>query len=353
MQTQSETSARGISRKDLHVYDTFYMLDHFFGRSLTNRLFGKIRQRYRELFLARIRQQQGKSQPIQRRENLSPQQFYEEHFKPGVPVVLAGAAKPWPAVKQWNFDYLAQVAGQDAVTLLPKDRTTDGFKGTREEESLEHTHFENFVADVKKGEGKYLRFSTLVEDHPKLMEDLDLAALEPYFGRFFIGKRIHGFLGNKLSRTRLHCDFPPNLFIQVKGRKHWVLFDPAYRTVIDPLLERSSLSFTTNLEVRSPNEANDSLSKHIDRYETTLEPGDILFNPAYMWHDVYNLDDNIGISIRWLTLGVHWRASWVQQALNLFATNPPIWRAGLSKRDINKDLLDSKNTAKQDANYIG
>lgn len=342
-----------LSKLDLIVYDTFYLLDHFLSRRLVNFFFGKIRSQQRTKFLNKIRRHHGTVKPVDRQENLTPEEFYTEYFTKGIPVVLAGAAREWQCVRQWDFDYLSRIVGTDPVTLLPKERTTDGFDGTRDDESVEHTDFENFINGIKKGTGKYLRFSTMVEDHEQLSKQMDIAKLKQYLGPLVIGHRIHSFIGSAHSRTRLHCDFPPNLFMQVKGRKHWTLFPPEYRAVIDPLLERSSLSFTTNLEVRQPREAKDAISKHIDRFETTLEPGDILFNPAYMWHDVYNLDDSIGVSVRWLSLGVHWRAAWVPQVLNAFATNPPVWRAGLSKRDINKNLLDSKNNAKKDSNYIG
>ena len=342
-----------LSKLDLVIYDTFYLLDHFFSRRVVNFFFGRVRKKQRKAFLTKIRSHKGRVISIDRRKDLSPDEFYEQYFKRGMPVVLAGAAKDWQCVKEWDFDYLSKIVGADSVMLLPKERTTDGFDGTRDEEAVEHTDFKNFIQGLKQGTGKYLRFSTMIEDHQQLADQVDMDKLKQYFGPKVIGHRIHSFIGSACSRTRLHCDFPPNLFTQVKGRKHWTLFSPEYRAVIDPLLERSSLSFTTNLEVREPREAQDSISKHIDRFETTLEPGDVLFNPAYMWHDVYNLDDSIGISVRWLSLGVHWRAAWIPQLLNTFATNPPIWHAGLSKRDINKNLLDSKNNAKKDSTYIG
>lgn len=342
-----------LSRLDLIIYDTFYLLDHFLSRKVVNFILGGIRQRQRSKFLEKVRDYRGKVIPVERRKDLSPDEFYRHYFKRGIPVVLESAAKDWQCVKQWDFEYLSKQVGSDPVMLLPKERTTDGFEGTRNDESVEHTDFKSFIDGLKQGTGKYLRFSTIVEDHKQLSDQMDMKVLKRYFGPLVFGHRIHSFIGSQFSRTRLHCDFPPNLFTQIKGRKHWVLFPPESRVVIDPLLERSSLSFTTNLEVRAPREATDSISKHIDRYETTLEPGDILFNPAYMWHDVYNLDDSIGVSVRWLSLGVHWRAAWVPQLLNTFATNPPIWRAGLSKRDINKNLLDSKNNAKKDSTYIG
>lgn len=347
------TSARGVRFAELAKYDAFYTLDHFLGRGLVNRFLGRPRQRIREAFLAGLRGQQGRVLSVDRCDELSVEAFEAEYLVPGRPVVFAGAAASWPCMAKWNLDYLRDHCRTYPVTLLPKQRTTDGFRGTRSEEQIEKTTFEQFARDLENGSGKYLRFSTMVEDRPELAADLDFHWLGERLGPRPIGRRIYTFIGSQGSRTRLHCDYPPNLFVQVQGRKHWVLYHPDYRAVIDPLLERSAASYTTNLEVREPAVAPDCISRHIDRYEVVLEPGDVLFNPAYFWHDVVNLTDTIGVSVRWLSPGIIRRAPWIPQLLDLFSTSPPVWRVGLTKRDLNSDLLDTKNRAKANPTYVG
>src|SRR5690242_1995496 len=46
------------------------------------------------------------SLPIDRRERLSRREFTEEYLRPRRPVVIADAAKDWPALRLWNHDYL-------------------------------------------------------------------------------------------------------------------------------------------------------------------------------------------------------------------------------------------------------
>lgn len=237
--------------------------------------------------------------------------------------------------------------------VLPGARTKNGFEGTREDEETELKSFGQLIAEMKGDDAQYIRFSTIIEDRPELLEDLRLSWIEERFGPLPIGRRVYAFIGPKDSRTRLHADFPPNLFTQILGEKHWILYPPQSRAVIDPLLERSALSYTTNLQVRPPLETADSISHHMDGYETELRPGDVLFNPAYMWHDVLNITDSIGASVRWLSPGIHYRSSWVMQTLDLFSINPPVWRGGLTKRDINDNILEAKTKAKSDPNYIG
>ncbi len=343
-----------IRARDLLHYDLFYVLDHFLGRRLVNALFGGLRARRREAFLARVRGHAGSRRTVDRVRDLAPDEFVRRYLRTGTPVVFAGAASDWPCVRKWSLPYFEGSHGAQPIVVLPKARTTSGFTGTREEETTRETTFAEVIGEMREGEAPYIRFSTIVEDQTQLKADLSLPWIEARLGPMPFGYRIYAFIGAAGSRTRLHCDFPPNLFVQVHGRKHWLLFPPESRAVIDPLLERSALSFTCNFEVREPFVEADGLCHHLDAYECELEPGDVLFNPAYMWHDVLNRSDSVGVSVRWLSPGVHFRASWVMQLLNLFAVNPPLWRAGLTKRDINKNLLESKNAAKaRDAAYRG
>ena len=353
-QLRGERVLPAATRGDLFAYDTYYVLDHFLGRKLVNSVAGAARRRARDRFLERLRKHTGVVRPIPRRRDLEPAVFVREHLATGVPVIFEGAAQGWPCTRDWTHDFFrTHYAGERAV-VLPSHRTRPGFQGTREPEAVTVTTYGDVIGAMADGpDAGYIRFGTIIEDCPELIEAIDLDWITSRFGALPFGHRIYLFLGARGSRTRLHCDFPPNLFVQAEGRKHWKLYDPRYRVAIDPLLERSSLSFTCNVECREPWMTDDSVAPHLDSYEGTLEPGDVLFNPAYMWHDVDNLSDSIGISVRWLSPAIHRRASWVMQLLNLFATNPPLWRAGLTSRDVNEDLLSTKNKAKRSDDYVG
>lgn len=343
-----------VTRRELLSYDAFYVLDHFLGRRVVDALLGDVRRRRREAFLARLEGRRGVRRSVDRVRDLSPAEFVRRYLRTGTPVVFAGAARDWPCVERWSLKFFAERHGGQPIVVLPTARTTSGFAGTRDDETSRTTTFAEVIGGMTQGDAPYIRFSTVVEDHDDLRADLSMPWIEARLGPLPLGYRIHTFIGAAGSRTRLHSDFPPNLFVQVHGRKHWLLYPPAARAVIDPLLERSALSFTCNFEVRAPDVDDDALCHHLDGFECELEPGDVLFNPAYMWHDVLNRADSIGVSVRWLSPGIHLRASWVMQLLNLFAVNPPVWRAGLQKRDFNAELLASKNAAKaRDPHYRG
>lgn len=342
-----------MRRSELWAYDALYVLQHFFGRRAVDFVLGGVRRRARERLHARLRRGRGQVLPIERVEELSAEAFKRDYLKRRRPVILAGAARGWASCEAWDLDFFRERYGQTGAVVLPEARTTSGFKGTREAEEVREDDFGTLIAEMGDRGGPYIRFSTVVEDRAELAEQLDLGWVRRRFGRLPFGHRAYTFIGGAGSRTRLHCDMPPNLFVQLHGRKHWILYPTECRAVIDPLLERSALSYTTNLEVREPFVAEDCITHHLDRYEGVLEPGDVLFNPAYFWHDVVNLTDTVAVSYRWLTPGIVWRAPWVLQMLDLFSVNPPVWRAGLTKRDINANVLEAKTAAKRDPDYIG
>ncbi len=342
-----------IRRQEVWRYDAVYAFAHFFGKRAAEWLFGKRKRRARDELFARLRERPAVVTPIERVRDLSAADFFERYLEPSVPVILEGAAGKWPCRDNWSLEFFGETYGDTGAVVLPEARTTTGFSGTREEESVRAADFATFIGEMGERKGPYIRFSTIIEDRPELAEQLDMDWTRRRFGRLPIGHRIYTFLGGPSSRTRLHCDMPPNLFVQVDGRKHWILYPPEYRVVIDPLLERSALSYTTNLDVREPFVAGDCISHHLDRYEGELEPGDVLFNPAYFWHDVLNLSETVAVSFRWVSPGIHFRAPWVPQLLDLFSTNPPVWRAGLTNRDINQNVLEAKIAAKKDPDYVG
>ena len=58
-----------------------------------------------------------------------------------------------------------------------------------------------------------------------------------------------------------------------------------------------------------------------------LEPGDILYNPPFYWHQVRSLDLNIGIGFRWYSIPSMLKSSITQTILTLTASNPSVRQA--------------------------
>jgi len=117
-----------------------------------------------------------------------------------------------------------------------------------------------------------------------------------------------------------------NLFIQAWGQKKWLLY-PAYcRSAIDAPAARHSYYFS-DVNPYDVDHKRYPLFKHLDALEVLLEPGDIFWNPAFMWHCVSNPTASIGIGYRFNDLRSAYRASATLTFLRFFATRPTIFRS--------------------------
>jgi len=106
--------------------------------------------------------------------------------------------------------------------------------------------------------------------------------------------------------TDLHTDSGPTLFAMLRGRKLWRLFDVKYSHLLrQDWFATYARSFAHHLPHFNS----------IPRYEIILNQGDVLFFPAWTWHEVYvdhNAGLDLGVSIkmtREITLWAHLQQS--------------------------------------------
>jgi len=83
------------------------------------------------------------------------------------------------------------------------------------------------------------------------------------------------------------------LGIQVSGIKRWEFIDPIYSAYLSPLKGGFFNMWTGNLKMKE-------VQKHIPRRTVTLYPGDMVYNPDWMWHKITNYGGGltIGVPIR-------------------------------------------------------
>ena len=133
-----------------------------------------------------------------------------------------------------------------------------------------------------------------------------LHELSSTFGKFKHSQLFVGTHATSNARSTLHFDQMDNLFLQIAGRKRFVIYEPTEAgnlyawPVHHPLDRRAQVDLRNEDDARFPR-----LAKAIKR-EVILEPGDLLFLPAYWWHEVTTLPvqpNEITVSINfWYTL---------------------------------------------------
>ncbi len=264
----------------------------------------------------------GSVRPVATERDLSLSEFRDKYQSKNIPVVLKGAASNWECVRKWDLDFLKKSYGDDAVSVLyPK-----GLSLTDDNQDLEESTLGEFIESIQNGGKKYLRFHPFLMEHPELLEDLDLNWIRKIQTRGVLRPEYQIFVGPQGSHTPVHCAMPCNLFVQVHGTKRWMLFEPNDFPLLKPNL--SGLSYyETDVDPLNVDTEEYPLFPYAHAQEVILEPGDIFWNPPYMWHCVTNDTPTIGIGYRfnnpWLAL----KASPTLLGLRFAARHPNVFQS--------------------------
>ena len=318
-------------------YNFFQILDHFISRPVTIKLFGKIRYR---VFLSLVKslKKTGESKvfEVERRTDLSLEEFKNHYVKKGIPVIFDGLAKDWKCVQEWSPEYFKEKYGKDEVPLIDSVEFDKG---------VEYISLAELIDEIDKGNNKlYFRFYNLLFRYPKHLKDFDLSWLRKHRHKKTYFESFQVFIGGKNSTTGIHNAHISNLFVQAYGEKEWYLYPNHLIPFIDPLPTLNGIY--RNAAARSKGVAFNPFDpdyegypyfKYLDCYHLTLQPGDVFYNPPYMWHTVKNNTKSIGVGFRWVNFFHSFKASPVYYMLDLMAYRPNYFK---SIRMVQKNAND-------------
>ncbi len=325
---------RNIKASQRLEYGFYQFMDHFFGRDRVFKVLGKRRRRFYQNLTKTLKASgEGKIIPMERRSDLTKEEFLNYYVKKGIPVIFDGAAKDWDCVKKWSLDYFKELHGDDEALMATQENM----------KNYEASTLREVIENIQAGGGKYFRFYPLLDKHPEHIKDVDYKWLHDKINKFSFFDCFQVFIGGKGGGSFLHNANPPNLFIQVWGEKNWILYPQYYTMVIDPNPVR-------NIYRNAPNRKNGlpfdpfapdysppyELYKYIDGYSADLKPGDILWNPPHYWHAIKNPTDAIGMGYRWAAPLYALKLTPFYMFLDMCAFHPPIWKYyKLLKKDSN------------------
>ena len=226
--------------------------------------------------------------------------FYKEYVLKGRPVVIRGGASASAACKTWNIPFFRRHYGDAEVQILDPEGESE-YRGPIRE----------VLDSVGTTRRLYIYGATnLMRDHKELVEDMGVLTFRDYMTR-----RPGGYAGSQLflgvherSGSGWHCATGSNLFFMVQGQKRWTFASADYTWLLYPLVNQTCQTLISPLCLLMGRRYDiDYIRKHFPlfefcpRQEVTLEPGDVLFNPAWSWHNVENLTrESIAVSSRWI-----------------------------------------------------
>jgi hypothetical protein len=214
------------------------------------------------------------------------------------PVVIRGLFRGVPAVERWQSPEYFLERGEEKYLVAMRGVLADQLDlATRLDPKdfarvfpLEEIKMSEIVARMRAGEPLYINnLDTIFHRDRRLLLDLAIpqtvtewwegpnVPLDPVMVQMFLG------IGTEDPTTTtgsgLHCARHANFFIQVVGRKRWTLVDPRYTLWVHPTprYQQPACASTPPFDLAA-----------LPRLETTIGPGDVLYNPPWMWHQVRN-----------------------------------------------------------------
>ena len=246
--------------------------------------------------------------PIERRANLSYEQFAREYLWPNKPVIVTDAMRNWKALERWTPDFFKHEFGDMKFALA------EGKAGYKENAGgVEYTmaqFIDRVLASSDENPAPYFRNRILYELFPSLKDDIQ--PLPEYFlpnwlpDRYMVkyvgevlnrGAAIEIYIGGKGGAFPvLHYDGAGThaFLMQIYGRKQFVLYPPEQEPFLYPSPEKENLSRIDSVD--HPDLERFPLFAKAVPHVFVLEPGEMAFIPSHWWHTTKMLTASISIS---------------------------------------------------------
>jgi histone arginine demethylase JMJD6 len=244
---------------------------------------------------------------IDRRQNLSYEQFAKEYLYANKPVVITDALRDWKAVRRWTPEFFKQEFGSMKFTLEDKK-----YKG-QDNGSVEYTmdrFIDRVLSSTAENPAPYFRNQILYDLFPSLKQDIQPLPeyLQPnwlpdhYMVKYVSevlnrGAALELYIGGKgAGFPVLHYDGAGThaFLMQIYGQKQFIVYPPNQEQFLYPSPEKQNYSLLNSLE--NPDLQKFPLFVKAKPIIFTLEPGEMLFIPSHWWHTTKMLTACISVS---------------------------------------------------------
>lgn len=229
-------------------------------------------------------------------------EFIEKFFSRKIPAIVTDATDDWGMSGRWSPEYLTSLIGSKMVSVSLSatgrfDYDPSG-KGTSEHYSEERMTFAEAARQVMEGAGGrqlYVMQQSIPRQFPELMKDIRVPRWVPNVEH----TSINLWFGRN-SVTPLHYDATNNFFAQQFGEKHFTIFAPGDSPNVYPLPIDSKMAHLSAVNVERPDlgaHPNYAMARPI---RFTVKAGELLYLPAFWWHQVSSPGISTSVSIWWM-----------------------------------------------------
>jgi lysine-specific demethylase 8 len=251
-------------------------------------------------------------EPVERVAGLLPRDFDKNFAKPHRPVILEGVASEWPAFSKWTLDFFETSFPGRRVPIEVWDAAEDerdagSFLTKTQRVEMDWSAYVELCRASPPSKRHYLAQYPIFDAHPELRADV--GSLEPYFAfpaiyprpvrRVLTAKPLL-WLGPGGTVTTLHFDMYQNMFVQLAGRKRFILVSPEQSDLVyyaDPRFGMFA-SFSP-VDIEQPDLDRYPLVRRVRALECVVEPGEMLFIPLGWWHHVRSFEPSTSMNFWW------------------------------------------------------
>ncbi len=241
-----------------------------------------------------------KVKAIERIEKPSVEEFQHEFVMQNKPVIISGVAKDWPACSLWNPETFKTMFGSVLAPLRGSDNELDVFFGeVRQKKVMSIAEYIDLIVSIPPDGKRPPYFGNIDFNDPLAKPHLDKIKSDVNFPNYFPenkGSDIHLWIGAAQQKSTIHNDNYHNFNAQIFGKKAFFLFPPEqhkllYAEKIDDEL------WSSPIDPQKPDLEKFPLFREANGLEAILDEGDILFIPAFWWHQALAVTTSINVNM--------------------------------------------------------
>lgn len=237
---------------------------------------------------------------IERRGDVSADEFLARYVRGSRPVVLTDLADGWPALERWSLPRLKERFG-DLIVEIQLGRNADPKFEQNKLQHIRNVRFGEFIDAIERGgetNDYYLTANNALLRRPEFASLLDdVGPLPAYCDRSKFREVSHFWVGPKGTKTPLHHDTVMLLHTQIVGRKRWRLVSPLQTARV-----YNYVGTFSPVDADAPDLGRYPDFAGVKTLDVTLAPGETLFLPLGWWHQVSGLDVTVSLSYSNLAL---------------------------------------------------
>ena len=223
--------------------------------------------------------------------------FYRAHYAKNEPAVITGVPDAHALnIFKYSPEYLEAALGQREFPILSTDNQFLSY-----ERDSQPMPFAEFVTKTfrQQPNGRQYYFKNPTKLLPDALDDSgNITQLAPFFTDSIMRNL---WISRGTITVGLHFDAAENLNIQIRGRKRFTLYPPGtHRYYPCPMFSQTAHISRVFREGPALDRARFPKFDPSRAREVVLEEGEILYLPAYWWHQVTSLGDvNINLNTWW------------------------------------------------------